>query len=107
MKYDFIFNWQVNSSAPDAGGGGFWFVGDTSDDRIAMPPGTIVQYPTFDGCVAANLAVPPQEFDFDGGKIGVWLNDNPYIDNVAGDDGGNPRWQLTLLGVCPPNLAPK
>jgi hypothetical protein len=51
--------------------------------------------------------VPPEEFQFDGGKLGVWLNDNPYLDNVAGDDGGNPKWQLTLLGTCPPYLAPR
>jgi hypothetical protein len=107
MKYDYIFNWQVQASAPDAGGGGFWFVGDTSDDRIVMPPGTTMSYPAFDDCVAANLAVPPEEFDFDGGKLGVWLNDNPYVDNVAGENGRNPKWQLTLLGACPPYLAPK
>ncbi len=107
MKYDFIFNWQVQGSLPDAGGGGFWFVGDTSDDRVVMAPGLITSYADFGACVSANLAVPPEEFDFDGGKLGVWLNDNPYSDNVAGEDGGNPKWQLTLLGVCPPNLVPQ
>jgi hypothetical protein len=107
MKYDFIFNWQVQASPPDAGGGGFWLVGDTSDDRIVMPPGLTTSYPVFADCVRANQGVPPEEFQFDGGKLGVWLNDNPYLDNTAGDDGGNPKWQLTLLGTCPPYLAPK
>jgi hypothetical protein len=107
MKYDFIFDWQVQASARDAGGGGFWFVGDTSDDRIVMAPGATMSYADFDACVAASLAIPAEEFDFDGGKIGVWLNDNPYQDNVAGEDGGNPKWQLTLLGTCPPNIVPQ
>jgi hypothetical protein len=108
MKYDYFFNWQVQSTAPDSGSGnGFWFVGNTSDDRIVMPPGSTSAFATFDECVTANLAVPAQEFAFDGGKIGVWLDDTPYADNTAGDDGRNPKWQLTLLGTCPPNLAPK
>ena len=107
MKYDFIFSWQVQGSTPDAGGSGFWFVGNTSDDRIAMAPGTTAAYADFDACVGANLAATPEEFEFDGGKLGVWLNDDPYIDNVAGENGRNPKWQLTLLGVCPPEFAPK
>jgi hypothetical protein len=107
MKYDYVFSWQVQAQAPGPGAAGFWFVGDTSDDRIVMPPGSTSSYPVFDDCVRANQAVPPEEFQFDGGKIGVWLNDTPYSDNIPGGDGGNPNWQLTLLGVCPPNLAPK
>jgi hypothetical protein len=107
MKYDFIFNWQVQASTPDAGGGGFWLVGSTSDDRIVMPPGTTTSYADFDACVGANLATTPVEFEFDGGKMGVWLNDNPYVDNIAGDNGRNPKWRLTLLGACPPEFAPK
>ena len=107
MKYDWLFNWQVQASWPDAGGGGFWFVGDTSSDRIVMAPGVTMSYADFDACVAANMTAAPEDFDFDGGKLGIWLNDNPYTDNVAGPDGGNPRWQLTLLGACPPNVTPQ
>jgi hypothetical protein len=107
MKYDWLFNWQVQGSGPDAGGGGFWFVGDTSSDRVVMAPGVTMSYADFDACVAANMTASPEEFDFDGGKLGIWLNDNPYTDNVAGPDGGNPRWQLTLLGACPPNVTPQ
>jgi hypothetical protein len=44
------------------------------------------------------------EFDFDGGPLGVWLNDTPYLDNVAGDNGRNPAWSLVFLQACPPNL---
>ncbi len=107
MKYDFIFGWQVQSQPPGPNAGGFWFVGDTSDERIVMPPGLTTQYDDFGACVTANLAVAPEEFDFDGGTIGVWLNDNPYVDNVEGPDGGNPSWSLRLLAQCPPYLAPK
>lgn len=107
MKYDFVFGWQVQATAPAPNAGGFWFVGDTSDDRIAMAPGQLSMYGAFDDCVTANLATPPQEFDFDGGKMGVWLSDNPYSDNLAGTDGRNPKWQLTYLAKCPPNLGPR
>jgi hypothetical protein len=40
-----------------------------------------------------------------GGKLGIALDDNPYDDNVAGEDGRNPKWTLTLLvEECPPDL---
>jgi hypothetical protein len=57
-------------------------------------------FATFDECVAANVPLPPIEFRFDGGPLGVWLEDNPYTDNVAGVGGRNPKWALTLLGNC-------
>jgi hypothetical protein len=107
MKYDWLFNWQVQASWADAGGGGFWFVGDTSTERIVMAPGVTQSYADFDACVGANMTASPEDFDFAGGKLGIWLNDDPYTDNVAGPDGGNPRWQLTLLGACPPDITPQ
>jgi hypothetical protein len=82
-------------------------VGDTSDDRILSAPGSTSSYPDFASCVAASRASAPEEFAFDGGKLGVWLNDALYTDNVAGEDGGNPSWSLQLLETCPPNLAPQ
>jgi hypothetical protein len=33
-------------------------------------------------------------------EIGVWLQDSPYTDNLAGQDGRNPNWKLSLLGEC-------
>jgi hypothetical protein len=51
-------------------------------------------------CVAANLALEPVELEFAGGRLGVWLQDSPYSDNLAGVDGRNPSWSLTLLGDC-------
>src|ERR1700678_4532693 len=82
MKYDWLFNWQVQASWADAGGGGFWFVGDTSSDRVVMAPGVTQSYADFDACVAANMTASREDFAFDGGKLGIWLNDDPYTDNV-------------------------
>jgi hypothetical protein len=116
MKYDSLQDWTVQ---PGDGGGylpidpalGFWFVGRSTSDRIAKAPGTgglVVSsgaYSTFDECVAANLAQDaPVEFDFDGGSIGVWLDDNLYSDNQAGDNGRNPAWNLLLLQKCPAGI---
>jgi hypothetical protein len=104
MKYSSAQDWTVHAYAD--GSDGWWLVGDTTADKIVMPPGTVGYlassgaYTTFDACVAANLALPPMEFDFAGGKLGVWLQDDPYSDNVAGQDNRNPRWSLTLLGAC-------
>jgi hypothetical protein len=107
MKYSAAQDWAVNAYAD--GSDSFWLVGNTSSDRILIPPGTVGflvgsgGFATFDECVAANQALPPKEFQFAGGKIGVWLSDSPYSDNVAGVDGRNPKWSLTLLeGDCTP-----
>lgn len=107
MKYNASQDWAVNAYAD--GHDSFWLVGDTTSDRIVIPPGTVGflvgsgGFATFDECVTANVALPPKEFQFAGGKIGVWLSDSPYSDNVAGVDGRNPKWSLTLLGAnCTP-----
>jgi hypothetical protein len=116
MKYDSLQDWTVQ---PGDGGGlvpidpalGFWLVGRTSANLIVKPPGTAGlsasqgAYATFDECVAGNLALDaPVEFDFDGGPIGVWLDDNLYSDNQAGDNGRNPAWKLLLLEKCPTGM---
>ncbi len=104
MKYSSAQDWAVQAYAD--GSDAFWLVGATSADRILVLPGTVGilvgsgGFATFDECVAANLAVAPEEFDFAGGPIGVWLSDSIYSDNVAGTDGRNPKWSLTLLGDC-------
>jgi hypothetical protein len=103
MKYDFIFEWQATAAPPNC----WYVVGDTTDDRIIQAPASTTQYADYSACVQANLATPSQDFAFDGGKLGLWLNDFPYQDNVAGEDGGNPSWSLQLLEKCPPNLAPR
>jgi hypothetical protein len=107
MKYGGSQDWTIHAYAPNpTNHNQWWFVGDTSDERIVTPPGTSGYgvangaYAAFEDCVSANLALEPMEFDFSGGKIGVWLEDSPYTDNVAGQDGRNPKWQLTLLEPC-------
>lgn len=104
MKYSSAQDWAVQAYAD--GSDAFWLVGATSADRILVLPGTVGfmvgsgGFATFDECVATNLALPPTEFDFAGGPIGVWLSDSPYSDNVAGTGGRNPKWSLALLGDC-------
>lgn len=106
MKFNTLFSWTVNSTASD----GWWLVGADSSDKITLLPGTAPEvfyggYEDFDACVEANRAVSPMEFDFAGGKLGIWLNDTPYEDNEAGTAGRNPKWSLTLLvEQCPPDL---
>ena len=62
-----------------------------------VPPGSVGflvsngGFATFEECVAANRALPPSEFEFSGGKLGVWLQDSPYSDNLAGLDERTPK----------------
>ena len=105
MKYSGSQGWTIHAYA-DGAIAAWWLVGETSAQRIAVPPGTVGYYTTngafatFDECVAANLLLSPVEFDFDGGVIGVWLLDSNYPDNLAGVDGRNPKWKLTRQGAC-------
>jgi hypothetical protein len=105
MKYGGGQDWTIHAYAA-AEPFGWWFVGETTADKIVAPPGTVGYaasngaFATFAECVAANLALSPLEFDFAGGKLGVWLQDSPYSDNMAGEDARNPKWQLTLLAPC-------
>jgi len=108
MKYNFLQAWRVNQdtgSGPD----GWWLVGANTSDRVVLLPGDAQSFvagaANFSDCVSNNKMLAPKEFDFAGGKLGIWLNDAPYIDNLSGENGDNPRWQLTLLAtMCPPNL---
>jgi hypothetical protein len=105
MKYSAVQAWSLHAYAgaePD----GWWFVGKDQTQKIVVPPGTVGflvgsgGFSTFEECVTANLALPPSEFEFSGGKIGAWLQDAPYTDNLAGEGNRNPKWKLTLLGDC-------
>lgn len=97
MKYGSGQAWAVHAFAD--GSIGWWFVGESTADRVVMPPGTagFSTFSTFDECVAANLLLPATELDFAGGKLGVWLADSPYSDNVAGVDNRNPKWNLVRV----------
>ena len=104
MKYNALLPWTVNQSAPPSG---WWLVGTSTSDKVALLPGVASSdfFGTFEACVSASKSVPALEFDFAGGKLGVWLDDSPYEDNTPGENGRNPKWQLTLLvKECPADL---
>lgn len=104
MKYNAILPWTVNQSSPPSG---WWLVGTSTSDKVTLLPGVVSNdfFGTFESCVSASKSMPVVEFDFTGGKLGLWLDDAPYQDNAAGVDGRNPKWQLTLLvEECPPDL---
>jgi hypothetical protein len=104
MKYASDQDWAIHAYGD---GSIAWWLGSTSGNKLVLLPGTVGifqgqgGYTDFEGCVAANLPLPPIEFDFAGGVLGVWLADSNYGDNVSGVDGRNPVWKLTLLdSVC-------
>jgi hypothetical protein len=107
MKYSGNQGWSVHAYRD--GTDAWWLVGETTSDRIVMPPGTVGflvgagGFATFDACVAANRNLAAAvEFDFKGGRLGVWLRDDPYVDNIAGENGRNPRWKILFPGGCLP-----
>lgn len=109
MKFNVLQPWTVNQNI-GVGTDGWYLVGASKSDRVVLLPGTDIIVPfagygDFASCVAANRQLPPKEFDFKGGKLGVYLNDAPYTDNLSGEGGRNPKWELTLLvDECPPGL---
>ena len=46
---------------------------------------TVRAYTDFEACVAANQTLDPVVFDFDGGMLGIWLDDSNYADNLPGE----------------------
>jgi hypothetical protein len=108
MKYSGTEDWTVHASGLTGPGHAyFWIVGGVTRDKIAAPPGTVGVkagaggFASFDACVAANRSLAPIEFDFAGGKIGIWLEDSPYGDNLPGRGGRNPQWRLTSANCEP------
>ena len=103
MKYSSSQNWTVN--AYGNGPSTLWIVGDGS--RIAPVPGTTgftngEGFATFDACVTANLANDGAlQFDFAGGTLGLELEDDPYTDNVPGENGRSPTYRLTCTSGGP------
>jgi hypothetical protein len=60
-------------------------------------------FDTYQACVSANLLVPPADFDFEGGTLGILDGgDGSPFDDVSGttEGGRNPTFRLTLAG-CP------
>lgn len=113
LKYGAGQNWTVHAYAN--GVVSWWLVGETTSAPIGIPPGTvgfervpgsadrdIGSFTDFNQCDAANRALPAQSFTHTGGKLGIWLKDEIYADNTAGEGGKNPSWTLSRITVdCP------
>lgn len=107
MKYGPGQNWTVH--AFPNGAIAWWLVGETTSDKLFMPPGTFlldasgnnIGFADYAACDAANRALPARSFTFAGGKLGIWLDDAIYMDNTSGT-GSNPSWTLTkVVSGCP------
>jgi hypothetical protein len=99
VKYNGYSNFTVNGQSTFE----YQIVGDSPANPIAVAPGTVALgipfgYVDLASCEAANLALPPVSFDFDGGKLGIFNNDFQPPDNVIDPDGGAPTWRLS--GGC-------
>ena len=74
-----------------------------SDEHASLrQPGA---YPTYAECVAANCDVPPVDFDYAGGKLGLLREPGGAlgaIDDLDGSDQGGraPTFRLTRLDAC-------
>jgi hypothetical protein len=106
MKYSAGQGWTVNAYAN--GSDGWWLIGASTADKKLVLPGNIGfevgagGFASFEDCVAASKAAPPVTFDTVAGPLGIWLQDSPYTDNLAGEGGRNPKWSLVRKGECPP-----
>jgi hypothetical protein len=106
MKYSAGQGWTVNAYAD--GSDGWWLIGASTDDKKLVLPGNIGfqvgagGFAMFEDCVAASTAARPETFEHAGGQLGIWLQDSPYTDNLAGEGGRNPKWSLVRIGECPP-----
>jgi hypothetical protein len=79
-------------------------VGDTSANIVGILPGIEGSgVPKYADCVAASKKLPPLDFDFAGGKLGIFNNDTVQFDDVGGESQGgtSPTWRLSLLSACP------
>lgn len=113
MKYGPGQNWTVHAYA--SGVVSWWLVGASTSAQLAIPPGTvgferipgsadrdIGSFADFSQCDAANRALPPRDFTHVGGKLGIWLKDDIYGDNTAGENGKNPSWTISRVTAgCP------
>jgi len=111
MKYGGDQGWTVHAyAAPNDEYA--WFVGATQGAKLVRAPGTAGHLVTdgafadFDACVAANMELKPTAFRHQGGKLGVWLADTAYSDNVVGIDDRNPRWRLERVD-CDADAGPR
>jgi hypothetical protein len=106
MKYASSQAWTIHAYNHAGFDHRWWLIGESSEDRKVTLPGSVGitvgggGFATFDECVAANVGRAPLSFEHTGGKLGVWLHDTNYPDNITGVDGRNPRWRLERIGGC-------
>jgi hypothetical protein len=99
LRYEGPWGWAVNGIESYQ----YLVIGATTTDVLAIAPGVMASgffgaafdYPELEDCVAASLARPPLELDFQGGALGIWQNDFKPEDNVPGPEGRSPTWRLT------------
>lgn len=80
----------------------FWLVGANVLTMIMRLPGGSdmgLDVAPVASCPVRGAPYPDVDFDFEGGKLGIWFTDAVALDNVDGDGAGgpNPTWRLTLL----------
>jgi hypothetical protein len=104
MKAD--YGWTVNGvDAPRCCE--WWLVLETSANREEILPALTGAemysegaFADFEACVAASKLSPPLKYIHHGGRLGVWMRDLDYTDNVAGLGGRNPRWEISGQTSC-------
>ncbi|MCA9596590.1 MAG: hypothetical protein KC776_24910 [Myxococcales bacterium] len=105
VKYATSQPWTVNAYS-ETGCCQWWMIGDSPADTKFELPGTTGYavgsgaYANFSECVSASLQSTPIQFQHAGGKLGIWLKDDYYGDNVPGEGGNNPKWKLERVGPC-------
>jgi hypothetical protein len=106
MVYGGGQGWTINAF-DQTGCCNWWLVGETTADLKLLLPGTTGimsgagAFDQFPDCVQASKLVPPRMFNQTAaGKLGVWLRDIFYDDNVGGEGGRNPRWSLSGTLTC-------
>jgi len=95
MQFSSGAKWTVSEGT--TGTYQWYLVGQQTSLRIAELPGTKSRFDTFLECQTANKQLVAQ-FHHNGGKIGVWLKDSPYNDNVAGQY--PPTWVIGRKTSC-------
>jgi hypothetical protein len=106
MKFAGAQAWTIHAYESTTTNHNWWIVGESSTERKVVAPGTVGiavgagGHQTFSQCVAANLGMAPRTFTHAGGRLGVWLHDSNYGDNVHGEDNRNPKWRLERLDGC-------
>ncbi|MFO0597144.1 MAG: hypothetical protein U0228_17655 [Myxococcaceae bacterium] len=108
MRFSPNQSWTCNAFSN--GSIAWWIIGASKAEKLMIAPGTFgrdinppypdVGYSSFAACDAANKALPPKDFYFQGGKLGIWLADDAYDDNTPGEGGKNPSWTLVRAN-CP------